>query len=539
MAAARLTLTPPLIAAYSSSTSQLRHSSAFSSSGRAASVRNPIPLLTLPQARRWSVGAIGPLVTALPARTNSRGPKRASMAARASAAGSASAEGNDGSNATTRRVVEHLVYFQVKPNTSFSAVAAMVNGLRALIAPSSLASLSPFSPPGQPSTAPSATAAMVNCLRPHILFIPAHHFPFPLPPLHQVKPSTPSSAIAAMVNCLRPHIPLIPSPHYSPHPLLPSRQVKPNTPPSAVAAMVNGLRALSSAPGVLFLAVGSALPIPPALSASPAPPFTVLCIAVTTTASAASLSFLQSPHSLPPSLPVTPPQVKPNTPPSAVAAMVNGLRALSSAPGVLFLAVGSALPIPPALAAYTPQSPWTHALLGRYESRDALQAYAGSEEHVKVVEGCIKPIISDILAVDWETDVPADAAASASASAAADAGVSRLPFSVIHSVVMELGPSATANPTAIPTMVSSLKSHVGEIPGLHEVSIGENFAPARAKGFTWGYAGYHADEAALRVYAGDERHQQVMAEAVLPLVARYNWVDFRVDEVYEETSAKL
>ncbi|CAI5533823.1 unnamed protein product [Closterium sp. Naga37s-1] len=394
---------------------------------------------------------------------------------------------------------------QVKPNTSFSAVAAMVNGLRALIAPSSLASLSPFSPPGQPSTAPSATAAMVNCLRPHILFIPAHHFPFPLPPLHQVKPSTPSSAIAAMVNCLRPHIPLIPSPHYSPHPLLPSRQVKPNTPPSAVAAMVNGLRALSSAPGVLFLAVGSALPIPPALSASPAPPFTV----------------------------------KPNTPPSAVAAMVNGLRALSSAPGVLFLAVGSALPIPPALAAYTPQSPWTHALLGRYESRDALQAYAGSEEHVKVVEGCIKPIISDILAVDWETDVPADAAASASASAAADAGASRLPFSVIHSVVMELGPSATANPTAIPTMVSSLKSHVGEIPGLHEVSIGENFAPARAKGFTWGYAGYHADEAALRVYAGDERHQQVMAEAVLPLVARYNWVDFRVDEVYEETSAKL
>ncbi|CAI5505197.1 unnamed protein product [Closterium sp. Naga37s-1] len=303
----------------------------------------------------------------------------------------------------------------------------------------------------------------------------------------QVNPRPPIRPSSHIQELARPHNSLIPPPLPTTAPTL--------FPPSAIAAMVNGLRALASAP------------------------------TLSTT-------------------------VKPNTPPSAVAAMVNGLRALSSAPGVLFLAVGSALPLPPALAASTPASPWTHALLGRYESRDALQAYGASAEHVKVVEGCIKPIISDILAVDWETDV----------NASADANASCLPFSVIHSVVMELTPPTDA--VAIPTMVSSLKAHVGEIPGLTEVSIGENIAPARAKGFTWGFASYHADEAALRAYAGDERHRQVMAqtvlplvarfnwrgderhrqvmaEAVLPLVARFNWVDFRVDEAFGEARTRL
>ncbi|GJP37171.1 hypothetical protein CLOM_g21607 [Closterium sp. NIES-68] len=231
-------------------------------------------------------------------------------------------------------------------------------------------------------------------------------------------------------------------------------------------------------------------------------------------------------------------QVKPDTPPSAIAAMVNGLRALASSPGVLLLTVGSALPLPPALATSAPASPWTHALLGRYESRDALQAYATSEAHVKVVEGLIKPIISDILAVDWETDVDASLPAAAAAAAAPALSPSPPPFSVIHSVVMELAPSA-ATPVATSTMVSALKAHVGEIPGLEEVSLGENFAPARAKGFTWGFASFHRDEAALKAYAGDERHQRVMGERVMPLVARFNWVDFRVDEAFGEARTRL
>ncbi|GJP80077.1 hypothetical protein CLOP_g10311 [Closterium sp. NIES-67] len=229
-------------------------------------------------------------------------------------------------------------------------------------------------------------------------------------------------------------------------------------------------------------------------------------------------------------------QVKPDTPADRVAAFLANLNALRSLPGVLYLSAGPALPAAPAVpagatSASPPASPWTHALIGRYESRDALQAYAVSPAHVAVVTENVKPIISDIAAVDWETDVPAfDASPDASSPPA---------HAAVHTAMIQWLESAS--PDAIAAAVAELRSKLtaasvgssGSAPsapagpagsaGCAEaespVSVGENFSPARAKSFAWGLAVYARDEA-----MGGKLWEQEACRAVLELAERIDCV---------------
>ncbi|CAI5471412.1 unnamed protein product [Closterium sp. Yama58-4] len=212
-------------------------------------------------------------------------------------------------------------------------------------------------------------------------------------------------------------------------------------------------------------------------------------------------------------------QVKPDTPADRVATFLTNLNALRTLPGVLYLSAGPALPALPAApagappsAAATSASPWTHALFGRYESRDALQEYSVSPQHVAVVTENVKPIISDIAAVDWETDVPD---ASTSASSAPPPHVS------IHTAMIQW--QQAASPDAIAAAVAQLKAVGGGLGGAAAaagcVSVGENFSPARAKSFTWGLAVYAGDEA-----VGGRLWEQEACRAVLQLAERIHCV---------------
>ncbi|CAI7757365.1 unnamed protein product [Closterium sp. NIES-53] len=201
-------------------------------------------------------------------------------------------------------------------------------------------------------------------------------------------------------------------------------------------------------------------------------------------------------------------QVKPDTPADRVATFLTNLNALRTLPGVLYLSAGPALPAVPAAPAGTSSaaaaftSPWTHALFGRYESRDALQEYAVSPQHVAVVTENVKPIISDIAAVDWETDVP-----DASASSAPPPHVST------HTAMIQWQQSAS--PDAIAAAVAQLTA----VAAAGCVSVGENFSPARAKSFTWGLAVYAGDEA-----VGGRLWEQEACTAVLQLAERIDCV---------------
>ncbi|CAI5952612.1 unnamed protein product [Closterium sp. NIES-64] len=203
-------------------------------------------------------------------------------------------------------------------------------------------------------------------------------------------------------------------------------------------------------------------------------------------------------------------QVKPDTPADRVATFLTNLNALRTLPGVIYLSAGPALPAVPAApagassAAAPSASPWTHALFGRYESRDALEQYAVSPQHVAVVTENVKPIISDIAAVDWETDVP-----DASASSAPP------PHGSVHTAMIQWQQSAS--PDAIAAAVAQLKAVGGAAAGC--VSVGENFSPARAKSFMWGLALYARDEA-----VGGKLWEQEACRGVLQLAERIDCV---------------
>eukprot|EP00897_Mesotaenium_endlicherianum_P003465 jgi/Mesen1/3146/ME000184S02216 len=194
-------------------------------------------------------------------------------------------------------------------------------------------------------------------------------------------------------------------------------------------------------------------------------------------------------------------KVKPDVTPELKDAAMSSLRALSTLEGVLQLNAGEAV--------RCEDGGWTHALHGRFANKAALQAYSDSPEHTKVVED-LKPILDDICAVDWETD---------SESPASESNIG-----VVHSVMMKLGEEVEEG--QIKEMVDGLTRQVGVIKGLKQVSLGESYAPARAKGFTWGFVATFATTDDLDVYAMDEDHLNVMRLSVFPLVENYTSVDF-------------
>ena len=89
-------------------------------------------------------------------------------------------------------------------------------------------------------------------------------------------------------------------------------------------------------------------------------------------------------------------KVKAGTPADAVTAMMNGLKGLQSVvPGIAGLTVG---------ANFSDRNQgYTHGLIVRFQDQAALNGYIPHPAHREVVEKLIRPIVEDVLAVDFES----------------------------------------------------------------------------------------------------------------------------------------
>ena len=88
-------------------------------------------------------------------------------------------------------------------------------------------------------------------------------------------------------------------------------------------------------------------------------------------------------------------KVKAGTPAASVTAMLGGLAGLKTrVPGIVDLSVG---------ANFTDRNKgFTHGLVVRFQDRAALEAYLPHPAHQEVVQSYIRPIIEDVIALDYE-----------------------------------------------------------------------------------------------------------------------------------------
>ncbi|OWM77290.1 hypothetical protein CDL15_Pgr028927 [Punica granatum] len=156
-------------------------------------------------------------------------------------------------------------------------------------------------------------------------------------------------------------------------------------------------------------------------------------------------------------------KVREGTEQSKVNAMMSGLNGLNSLDQVLYLTAG------PVLRSASSLFSFTHMLHSRYSTKDDLSAYSAHPEHLRVVRETGLPICEDIMAVDWIAD-----------------GFS--------------GPLAPPPESALKVSFLKLKEDLGDavkdevlgvIRGIkdgpaavEQLTCGENFSPARAKGFS-------------------------------------------------------
>ncbi|XP_004507984.1 stress-response A/B barrel domain-containing protein UP3 [Cicer arietinum] len=153
-------------------------------------------------------------------------------------------------------------------------------------------------------------------------------------------------------------------------------------------------------------------------------------------------------------------KVKEDTEPSKVTAMVNGLSSLISLDQVLHLTVG------PLLRNRSTSLTFTHMLHSRYKSKEDLEAYAAHPSHVSVVKGNVLPIVDDIMAVDWiAEDLNAD--------------VVPKQGSAIRVTFLKLKENAVSD-----QVLEVIKGIPEKFEQINQLSCGENFSPARAKGYS-------------------------------------------------------
>ncbi|KKD36600.1 Dabb family protein [Limnoraphis robusta] len=86
---------------------------------------------------------------------------------------------------------------------------------------------------------------------------------------------------------------------------------------------------------------------------------------------------------------------KEDTTPEAIASTMEGLKELKAKiPGIIDLSCGEN---------FSERSQgFQHGLVVKFTDKSALEAYTPHPEHQAVVQNLIKPILADILAVDYE-----------------------------------------------------------------------------------------------------------------------------------------
>lgn len=191
----------------------------------------------------------------------------------------------------------------------------------------------------------------------------------------------------------------------------------------------------------------------------------------------------------------------------ATAAMISSLQALATAvPGLAYIHAGPVLRLrSPAAEALGP----THLLHSRYATKEDLASYATHPAHVAAVQVHALPNVLDITAVDWVNAAPLP-------SPAASGSAVRLTLAKVKAGV------------EVAQLVEKVAA-VTKAAGDAKVSFGENFSPARAKGYQFGMVAVFDSVEELDAVEGDGKVEEAKA-AVRPLLDEVMVLDFVVGD---------
>uniref|UniRef100_M8C2S0 Stress-response A/B barrel domain-containing protein n=1 Tax=Aegilops tauschii TaxID=37682 RepID=M8C2S0_AEGTA len=193
----------------------------------------------------------------------------------------------------------------------------------------------------------------------------------------------------------------------------------------------------------------------------------------------------------------------------AAAAMVSALQALPTlVPGVSYLHAGPVLRLrSPAADALGP----THPLHSRYATKADLAAYAAHPAHVAAVQAHIVPNALDTTAVDWVN-------AAESPSPVGPCAAVRLTLAKVKE---------GADVGQVVEKVAKASKDAGA--GVARVSFGENFSPARAKGFQFVMVAVFDSVEELEAVEADGKVEEAKA-ALRPMLDEVMVLDFVVDD---------
>ncbi|KAJ0987517.1 hypothetical protein J5N97_005873 [Dioscorea zingiberensis] len=201
-------------------------------------------------------------------------------------------------------------------------------------------------------------------------------------------------------------------------------------------------------------------------------------------------------------------KVRESTDQSKVDSMITNLQALSSLGISTHLAAAPILRLRSAAAS---SAGFTHLLHSRYPSPSDLAAYASDPRHVAVVKDFVVPICEDIMAVDWVSDL-------------STGSISPSPGSAVRLTLAK--PKEGKKLELMAELERVKKSAAMRSAG--QVSFGENFSPARAKGYEVGFLAVFDGVEALNGLEKDEASAEEEKKKVRPFLESVLVVDFVV-----------
>ncbi|KAL8035992.1 hypothetical protein ABFX02_12G130700 [Erythranthe guttata] len=187
-------------------------------------------------------------------------------------------------------------------------------------------------------------------------------------------------------------------------------------------------------------------------------------------------------------------QLKPDADPSAVDAMMSSLSGLISLDSVLHISTG------PVSGRRSNPLPFTHMLHSRYRSKSDLTSYTEHPAHVSAVASS-KPIVDDVMAVDWVDDYfPGSPAVS--------------PGSALRVTIAKLKEGAWDSEKG--AVLGFLREVKEKFPSIEQLTVGENFSPGRAKGFSI---------CSIAVFKGENELKELDAQSELLEIEQNDVVD--------------
>ncbi|KAL2251051.1 stress-response A/B barrel domain-containing protein UP3 [Sesamum indicum] len=156
-------------------------------------------------------------------------------------------------------------------------------------------------------------------------------------------------------------------------------------------------------------------------------------------------------------------KLKPDADPPAVNAMLSNLNRLASIDSVLHLSAG------PVSRCRSNSLTFTHMLHCRYRSKPDLISYSENPNHISVVADYVKPVVDDVMAVDWVAN---------------DFSCSPVipPGSALRLTILKL--KEGTGESGKNEVLGCLRGIKQKYPSIEQLTVGKNFSPGRAKGFS-------------------------------------------------------